>query len=101
MVKDLAEPASGASESIPNLSRSGDEFADWVNNIYQGSISDVSRENVQCVMGYIIDLAVILFGMFLQGADRIVMSNLGEGVWSIVIPTGTGKGIMGTGMGTG
>jgi len=34
MVKDLAEPASDA--PIPDLSGSGDEFADWVNNIYRG-----------------------------------------------------------------
>ena len=35
------------------------------------SLSHVSRENVQCVMGYIVDLTVIMYGIFSLAANRV------------------------------
>ncbi|KAI0272988.1 hypothetical protein BGY98DRAFT_1099659 [Russula aff. rugulosa BPL654] len=57
IVKDLATPASGTSSS--DWSVSGDKHADWVYDVYRGS-----QENVRCVMGYIVNLTVILDGVF-------------------------------------
>jgi len=53
VVKDLAISASTASSSEWNVS--GDKLADWVYDVYRGS-----QENVRCVMGYIVNLTVIL-----------------------------------------
>jgi len=64
IVKDLAEPGGGI--PIPDLGRSGDEFAEWGNDIYRGS-----RENVQCVMGYIVNLTLVLYGIFSLAAGRV------------------------------
>ncbi|KAN0138726.1 hypothetical protein V8E53_003714 [Lactarius tabidus] len=52
IVKDLAGSAN-------TTSGAGDDFADWVNDVYSGS-----QENVRCLMGYIVDLMVILYGSF-------------------------------------
>jgi len=52
-----AIPADGTSSSDWNVSR--DKLAGWVYDIYQDS-----QENVQCVMGYIVNLTVILDDIF-------------------------------------
>jgi len=57
IVKDLAIPAGGATSSDWNVS--GDKLADWVYDVYRGS-----QENVRCVMGYIVNLTVILDDIF-------------------------------------
>ncbi|KAI0272994.1 hypothetical protein BGY98DRAFT_1099664 [Russula aff. rugulosa BPL654] len=57
VVKDPAIPAGGTSSS--DWSVSGDKLADWVYDVYRGS-----QENVRCVMGYIVNLTVILDGVF-------------------------------------
>ncbi|KAF8265735.1 hypothetical protein EI94DRAFT_1734856 [Lactarius quietus] len=57
LVKDLAASASSTSGS--DQTRAGDDYADWVRDTYRGS-----QENVRCVVGYIIDLTVILDGIF-------------------------------------
>ncbi|KAF8259219.1 hypothetical protein EI94DRAFT_1813704 [Lactarius quietus] len=57
VVKDLAASAKATSGA-------GGDFADWVNDVYRGS-----QENVRCVMGYIVDLTVILDGIFRSVAD--------------------------------
>ncbi|KAH9057194.1 hypothetical protein EDB87DRAFT_1131474 [Lactarius vividus] len=57
LVKDLAGSANATSGS--DLTRTGDDYADWVNDVYRGS-----QENVRCVVGYIVDLTVILDGIF-------------------------------------
>jgi len=53
VVKDLAVPTGGPSQSDWNIPR--DKFADWVYDVYRSS-----QENVRCMMGYIVDLTVIL-----------------------------------------
>ncbi|KAF8264468.1 hypothetical protein EI94DRAFT_1805751 [Lactarius quietus] len=59
LVKDLA--------GYPNAtSGTGDDFADWVNDIYRGS-----QENVHCMMGYIVDLTVILDDIFRVAAGDV------------------------------
>ncbi|KAI0276081.1 hypothetical protein BGY98DRAFT_1188012 [Russula aff. rugulosa BPL654] len=57
VVKDLATPAGGAPPSDWNISE--DKFADWVEDVYRGS-----QENVRCVMGYIVNITVILDAIF-------------------------------------
>ncbi|KAN0118381.1 hypothetical protein V8E52_005357 [Russula decolorans] len=54
VVKDLALSASRVSSSS-KWNRSGDKFADWVYDTFRGS-----EENVRWLMGYIVDLHVIL-----------------------------------------
>ncbi|KAI0269639.1 hypothetical protein BGY98DRAFT_1180030 [Russula aff. rugulosa BPL654] len=66
IVKDPAIPADGTTSSDWNVS--GDELADWVYDVYRGS-----QENVRCVMGYIVNLTVILDGVF-----RITGGNVTE-----------------------
>ncbi|KAF8256690.1 hypothetical protein EI94DRAFT_1820906 [Lactarius quietus] len=56
IVKDLAGSANATSGSE-------DDFADWVNDVYRSR-----QENVRCVMGYIVDLTVILDGIFRMSA---------------------------------
>ncbi|KAH9061774.1 hypothetical protein EDB83DRAFT_2552150 [Lactarius deliciosus] len=56
LVKDLV---GSADTSIPFPTKAAVEFADWVHDAYRGS-----QENVRCVMGYIIDLTVILDAIF-------------------------------------
>jgi hypothetical protein len=68
VVKDLAVPAGGASTSDWNAS--GDKLADWVYDIYRGR-----QENVQCVMGYIVNLTVILDEMFRTAASNVVTED--------------------------
>ncbi|KAH9998782.1 hypothetical protein BJV77DRAFT_980510 [Russula vinacea] len=65
IVKDLAMLAGGASASS-DWNASGDEFADWVYDIYRGR-----QENVRCVMGYIVNLIVILDEMFGTAASNV------------------------------
>ncbi|KAN0114152.1 hypothetical protein V8E52_006950 [Russula decolorans] len=62
VIKDPAIPASSTSSSDWNVSR--DKLADWVYDKYRGSLLHVSQENVRCVMGYIVNLTVILDGIF-------------------------------------
>ncbi|KAI9456382.1 hypothetical protein BJY52DRAFT_563201 [Lactarius psammicola] len=62
LVKDLAGSANATSGS--DLTRAGDDYADWAHDVYRGS-----QENVRCVMGYIVDLTVILDGIFRMAAD--------------------------------
>ncbi|KAI0261919.1 hypothetical protein BGY98DRAFT_1192678 [Russula aff. rugulosa BPL654] len=53
IVKDPAIQTGGTSSNDWDVC--GDKFADWVYDVYRGS-----QENVQCVMGYIVSLTVIL-----------------------------------------
>ncbi|KAI0272985.1 hypothetical protein BGY98DRAFT_145109 [Russula aff. rugulosa BPL654] len=62
----VKDPADGATSSDWNVS--GDELADWVYDVYRGS-----QENVRCVMGYIVNLTVILDGVL-----RITDGNVTE-----------------------
>ncbi|KAH8979845.1 hypothetical protein EDB92DRAFT_328520 [Lactarius akahatsu] len=57
LVKDLAGSVNGTSGS--DVARAGGGYASWVNDVYRGS-----QENVRCVMGYIVNLTVILDGIF-------------------------------------
>ncbi|KAH9018536.1 hypothetical protein EDB85DRAFT_1897124 [Lactarius pseudohatsudake] len=61
LVKDLAGSANATSglASSSGSTRGANDYADWVNDVYRGS-----QENVRCVMGYIVDLTVILYGIF-------------------------------------
>jgi len=61
LVKDLARSANATSSSDPT--RAGVDEADWVHDVYSDS-----RKNVRCVMGYIVDLTVILDGIFRKAA---------------------------------
>ncbi|KAH9980734.1 hypothetical protein BJV74DRAFT_85096 [Russula compacta] len=54
VVKDLAGPLGGVPLSADPSGSKG-KFAEWVYDVYRGSL-----ENVRCIMGYIIDLTVIL-----------------------------------------
>ncbi|KAH9977506.1 hypothetical protein BJV74DRAFT_860762 [Russula compacta] len=58
IVKDLAGSAGGVPLSS-DPSGSGDKAAEWVYDVYRGS-----PENVRCMMGYIVDLTVILDDIF-------------------------------------
>jgi len=62
IVKDLAGSFAAMETS---------DFAGWVDGIYQGS-----QENVQCVMGYIIDLTVILNDIFRVGSGNVSASDI-------------------------
>ncbi|KAI9456381.1 hypothetical protein BJY52DRAFT_1417161 [Lactarius psammicola] len=65
LVKDLAGSANATSgPSSPNPTRAGNDYADWVHDVYRDS-----QENVRCVMGYIVDLTVILDGIFRTAAS--------------------------------
>ncbi|KAN0136738.1 hypothetical protein V8E53_005508 [Lactarius tabidus] len=56
LVKDLARPS--------NVSLgAGDDYADWVHDVYRGG-----RDNVRCVMGWIVELTVIMDGIFRMAA---------------------------------
>ncbi|KAH8977561.1 hypothetical protein EDB86DRAFT_3002349 [Lactarius hatsudake] len=68
LVKDLAGSANTTSGSDPT--RAGDDYADWVNGVYRGS-----QENVRCVVGYIVDLTVILDGIFRIAAGDMSPSH--------------------------
>ncbi|KAI9439394.1 hypothetical protein BJY52DRAFT_1217284 [Lactarius psammicola] len=57
IVKDLEGPTS--TMSGPYRTRAGVEFAGWVRHVYRDS-----KEDVRCVMGYIVDLIVILDDIF-------------------------------------
>ncbi|KAH8994220.1 hypothetical protein EDB92DRAFT_1944104 [Lactarius akahatsu] len=58
LVKDLEGPASSMI-SGPCRTRTGVEFAGWVRHVYRGSERDI-----RCVMGYIVNLTVILDSIF-------------------------------------
>ncbi|KAH9074334.1 hypothetical protein EDB83DRAFT_2672701 [Lactarius deliciosus] len=68
LVKDLAGSANTTSGSDPT--RAGDDYADWVNDVYRGS-----QENVRCVVGYIVNLTVILDGIFRIAAGDMSPSH--------------------------
>ncbi|KAF8265742.1 hypothetical protein EI94DRAFT_1734896 [Lactarius quietus] len=57
LVKDLAASANSTSSS--DQTRAGDDYADWFHDTYRDS-----QKNVRCVVGYIINLTVILDGLF-------------------------------------
>ncbi|KAH8979091.1 hypothetical protein EDB92DRAFT_1981402 [Lactarius akahatsu] len=63
LVKDLAGSAN-------TTSGAGDDYADWVNDVYRGS-----QENVRCVVGYIVNLTVILDGIFRIAAGDMSPSH--------------------------
>jgi len=65
VVKDLAGLDGGGPMS-PDPGGSGDRYAEWVYDIYRGS-----QDNVRCVMGYIVDLTVILDGVFRVAAGNV------------------------------
>ncbi|KAF8264369.1 hypothetical protein EI94DRAFT_1788047 [Lactarius quietus] len=65
VVKDLVGPASSLSmTSDPYPSGAAVDFAIWVHGVYKGS-----QANVRCIMGYIVDLVVILDGIFNTTCD--------------------------------
>jgi len=66
IVKDLAG-------LVDSMQTSG--FAEWVYDIFQGS-----QENVQCVMGYIIDLTVILNDIFRGVSGNVSGSDIQSAV---------------------
>ncbi|KAN0136298.1 hypothetical protein V8E53_005903 [Lactarius tabidus] len=61
--------------SRSNPAGAGDDFADWVNFDYQGS-----RENVRCMMGYIVDLTIVLDDIFRAVAGNMVSQNCAESI---------------------
>ncbi|KAF8469329.1 hypothetical protein DFH94DRAFT_232284 [Russula ochroleuca] len=63
VVKDLAVPTAPPGS---DWNASGDKFADWVYDVYRGS-----QENVRCVMGYIVNLIVILDSIFRTAAGNV------------------------------
>ncbi|KAF8267151.1 hypothetical protein EI94DRAFT_1802156 [Lactarius quietus] len=64
LVKDLAGSTKPWLPSSSGPTR--DDYADWVNDLYRGS-----QENVRCVVGYIVDLTVILDGVFRTAAGNM------------------------------
>jgi len=69
IVEDLDDSAGGASSNAdPRGSR--ENFAEWVRKPYQDS-----QENVRCVMGYIVDLSVILDGIFRAAPGRVSVND--------------------------
>ncbi|KAI0293732.1 hypothetical protein B0F90DRAFT_1761004 [Multifurca ochricompacta] len=72
VVEDLAGSGSGMSSSVSPIG-AGDTFAEWVYDVYRGS-----QENVRCMMGYIVDLMVILNGTFSanSGSGYLSVSDL-------------------------
>ncbi|KAN0136293.1 hypothetical protein V8E53_005898 [Lactarius tabidus] len=71
--KKSAGSASAMSSSSP--AGTGNRFAKWVHYEYEGS-----RENVCCVMGYIVDLTVILDGIFRAATGGITLQNRAESI---------------------
>ncbi|KAI0285599.1 hypothetical protein BC826DRAFT_1179001 [Russula brevipes] len=69
VVKDLAT-SDGSGPLSPVPTESGDKFAEWVDDMYRGS-----PENVRCVMGYIVDLTVILDGIFRTTEGSVVLRD--------------------------
>ena|SRR6266850_999432 len=57
-------------EEVLNIPDSPD-FAEWVYDVYRGS-----QENVQCVMGYIVDLTVILDDIFRMPAGNVLSDDV-------------------------
>ncbi|KAN0135844.1 hypothetical protein V8E53_006296 [Lactarius tabidus] len=57
LIGDLVGPGNVISDPYPSGTEVG--FADWVHGVYKGS-----RANVRCIMGYIIDLTVVLDVIF-------------------------------------
>jgi len=70
IVKDLADSTGGVSSS-PGSRGSGENFAEWLYKPYQDS-----QENVQCVMGYIVGLTVILDGIFRATPGRLSVTDV-------------------------
>ncbi|KAF8258134.1 hypothetical protein EI94DRAFT_1755521 [Lactarius quietus] len=70
LVKDLAGSAIAKSD-IYGPTRPGDDHADWVNDLFRGS-----QDNVRCVMGYIVNLTVILDGIFVTAADDMSQKDV-------------------------
>jgi hypothetical protein len=81
VVKDLAVPTDGASQSS-DWNASGDKFANWVYDIYRGS-----QENVRCVMGYIVNLTAILDSIFRTAAGNVT-ENIALEATSIHVRSG-------------
>ncbi|KAN0136731.1 hypothetical protein V8E53_005501 [Lactarius tabidus] len=61
LVNDLAGSANTTSSS--GWTGAVDDYADWVHKSYRASL-----ENVRCVVGYIVDLTIILDGIFRMAA---------------------------------
>ncbi|KAI0285601.1 hypothetical protein BC826DRAFT_115202 [Russula brevipes] len=55
----------------PGSSGSGDKFAKWVNGIYNDS-----QENVRCVMGYIVDLTLIMDDIFMTTGGLLSLNDV-------------------------
>ncbi|KAH9998788.1 hypothetical protein BJV77DRAFT_1064755 [Russula vinacea] len=81
VVKDLAVPTGSAPQGL-DWSSSGTKFADWVYDVYRGS-----QENVRCVMGYIVDLTVILDSIF-RSAGGNVTENAAQKATGIHVRSG-------------
>ncbi|KAH8985737.1 hypothetical protein EDB86DRAFT_3083324 [Lactarius hatsudake] len=69
LIQDLVGPAGMTSDPYPT--EAGIEFADWAHDVYRGS-----QENVRCVMGYIVDLTVILDAIFNTTSDNVSPENV-------------------------
>jgi len=72
LVKDLVASANPTS-SRSDQTRAGDDYADWVHGTYQDR-----QEIVRCVAGYIIDLTVILDGIFRVAAGDMSPKHVQE-----------------------
>jgi len=65
LIKDLAGPANSLSSS--DRTRSAGDYADWTQDVFRGS-----PENIRCVVGYIVDLTVIMDGIFKVAAGDLL-----------------------------
>jgi len=69
LVGDLMGSDSVISDPYPT--EAGIEFANWVDDVYSGS-----QANVRCVMGYIVDLTVILDAIFSTTSGDVSQENV-------------------------
>ncbi|KAI0285610.1 hypothetical protein BC826DRAFT_1189613 [Russula brevipes] len=74
IVQDLTD-VDGREPMSSGSSGSGDKFAKWVNGTYNDS-----QENVQCVMGYIVDLTVILDDIFRTAEGNVSLNHVRSAV---------------------
>ncbi|KAN0137937.1 hypothetical protein V8E53_004421 [Lactarius tabidus] len=69
LIKDLVGSANATSSF--DRTRAPDDYADWVHDCYRGSM-----ENVRCVVGYIVDLTVILDDIFRMSAGDLLPKDV-------------------------
>ncbi|KAF8269504.1 hypothetical protein EI94DRAFT_1828906 [Lactarius quietus] len=66
IIGDLA----GSPNALSSSDRTGATYADWTQDAYRGS-----QENVRCLTGYIVDLMVIMDGIFRMNAGDMRSSH--------------------------